>query len=66
MIKEEVFIVITRMEQEKKKREKKKSIHVACQVTVFFPFSIQLSLKFFKQVLKKLLACFTSTHWFSP
>ena len=61
MIKEEVFIVITRMEQ-----EKKRSIHVACQVTVFFTFSIQLSLKFFKQVLKKLLACLTSTHWFSP
>ena len=61
MIKEEVFRVITSVEQ-----EKKRSIHVACQVTVFFPFSIQLSLKFFKQVLKKILARLTSTHWFSP
>ena len=48
MIKEEVFRVITSVEQEKKK------------------FSIQLGLKFFKQVLKKILARLTSTHWFSP
>ena len=61
MIKEEVFRVITSMEQEKK-------TEYPCGLPgySFFPFSIQLSLKFFKQVLKKILARLTSTHWFSP
>ena len=61
MIKEEVFRVITSVEQ-----EKKNGVSMWLTRLQFFPFSIQLRLKFFKQVLKKILARLTSTHWFSP